>query len=103
MIESNNANVPKTCPFKEPGRIFSDFEQQRYAKKISFSEALGGYVVARYDDIVYALDHPETFASKGVTVPDFPEVVKPIFSNRVPPGGTPLGLTRSSAPEQITA
>ncbi|KAF3391291.1 Phenoxybenzoate dioxygenase subunit beta [Penicillium rolfsii] len=90
MTESNGA-VPNGCPFQDPRRLFKDLEEQRSIDPIESSDILGGYVVTRYEDIVYALDHPELFASKGATVPEFPEVVQTIFANRVPPGGTLIG------------
>lgn len=74
-----------------PCRLFHDLEEQRSIDQIEFINVLGGYVMTRYADIVYVLDHPEPFSSKGATVPEFPEAVTPIFANRVPPGGTLLG------------
>ncbi|KAL2869561.1 cytochrome P450/oxidoreductase [Aspergillus lucknowensis] len=79
------------CPFSRPEKLFTDLEQERAKDDIEFSKVFGAYVVSRYDDILYVLDHPESFASKGVTVPEFPDVIKPIFAGRVPEGGTLLG------------
>ncbi|KAL4875367.1 cytochrome P450 [Aspergillus karnatakaensis] len=83
--------VAEGCPFSNPRNLFTDLEEHRSSDNIEYSEIFGAHVVSRYDDIVYVLDHPEIFASKGVTVPEFPDVIKPLFADRVPQGGTLLG------------
>jgi cytochrome P450 len=79
------------CPFKNPQNLHSDLAHTRSNPSIEFSPILNAFIVAHYTDILHVLDNPAIFASKGVTVPDFPDPVKPIFASRVPEGGTLLG------------
>ncbi|KAL2855725.1 cytochrome P450 [Aspergillus pseudodeflectus] len=84
-------NLEPGCPFTNPQNLHTDLAHTRAQPSIEFSPILNGYIISRYDDILRVLDNPSVFASRGVTVPDFPDPVKPIFASRVPEGGTLLG------------
>ncbi|CEL10126.1 hypothetical protein ASPCAL13251 [Aspergillus calidoustus] len=87
----STTNLEPGCPFTNPRNLHSDLAHTRTQPSIEFSPILNGYIISRYDDILRVLDNPSVFASRGVTVPDFPDPVKPIFASRVPEGGTLLG------------
>ncbi|KAL1889496.1 hypothetical protein Sste5346_008874 [Sporothrix stenoceras] len=78
--------------FTQPGRLFDDLAAARdKTDGLLWSDRLGAYVVARYDDVVCVLDDADTFSSRP-TVPDMPPPVVAAMAGRCPMRGTLLGL-----------
>jgi cytochrome P450 len=82
---------PVATPFTEPQRLLDDLAESRTAPGLPWSEALGAYVVTRYDDVVAALHDSRTFSSRP-TVPDLPSPWPERFAGLVPARGTLIGV-----------
>lgn len=78
------------CPFSDPARLWEDFAVAREANGPIWSEAMGRWVVSRYDDIKAALHDPATFSSEPV-IPVHPPELQRLFAGKVPDRGTLIG------------
>src|SRR3954465_8976243 len=78
------------CPFSDPPSLFADLAAARAEPGLPWSEALGRFVVTRYDDVVTALHQPDVFSS-APPVPELPSPWRGEVRGRVPDRGTLIG------------
>lgn len=73
MTPSSETTSPvhPVCPLAGPSTPFRALSYMREQPGLSWDEDHQRYVVARYDDVVSALHHPEVFSSEP-TVPQMP-------------------------------